>query len=298
MNLPAVDTFAIRGADSEGPSPQVRTKKAASSPSPAPRYHDIREDAAVAGIPIWKEALFGAELLLLHASPVFYGLGVPGGDRSAVVLIPGFLGTDLYLGHLAAWLERIGYRPYVSGIGLNAECPNLLIKYQLADTIDRALRQTRRRVHLIGHSLGGVMARSVAGQRPKDVASVTTLGAPFRGTVLNHSVLNVAAAVRQNILNEHGDEVLPECYTPRCTCDFVNSLRCRMPDSALQTAIYTQDDGVVDWHYCRTGESGNDFEVSGTHMGLVFNPGVYTIIAERLASARKRTPINAGAKRC
>lgn len=264
----------------------MKQKRVGPTPSSAPHY-SIREDAADAGIPIWKEALFGAELLLLHASPVFYGLGIPRGDGSAVVLIPGFLGTDLYLSHLASWLERIGYRPYVSGIGLNAECPNLLIKYKLGETVARALRQTRRKVHLIGHSLGGVMARSVTGQRPNDVASVTTLGAPFRGTVLNHSVLNVASAVRQDILNEHGDEVLPDCYTPRCTCDFVNSLRSRLNGSTLQTAIYTRDDGVVDWRYCRTGDGEIDHEVCGTHMGLVFNPAVYTVIAERLAMARK-----------
>ena len=276
----------------------MRAKKTASSSSLAPRHYDIREDAADAGIAIWKEVLFGAELLLLHASPVFYGLGIPRGDGSAVVLIPGFLGTDLYLTHLAEWLARIGYRSYVSGMGLNAECPNLLIKYRLTETIDKARRHTRRKVHLIGHSLGGVMARSIAAQRPNDVASVTTLAAPFRGTVLNHSVLNVAEAVRKNILNEHGKEVLPDCYTPRCTCEFVNSLRSRMNGSALQTAIYTQDDGVVDWHYCRTGDGDIDFEVSGTHMGLVFNPAVYTVIAERLAGTHKRARINGAAKRC
>jgi len=276
----------------------VRAKRTASSSSClAPRHYDIREDAADAGIPIWKEVLFGAELLLLHASPVFYGLGIPRGDGSAVVVIPGFLGTDLYLTHLAEWLGRIGYRSYVSGMGLNAECPNLLIKYRLTETIDKARRHTRRKIHLIGHSLGGVMARSIAAQRPNDVASVTTLAAPFRGTVLNHSVLNVAEAVRQNILNEHAQDVLPDCYTPRCTCEFVNSLRRRMNGSALQTAIYTRDDGVVDWHYCRTGDQDIDFEVSGTHMGLVFNPAVYTVIAERLGEARTRRRVNGAARR-
>src|SRR5512146_548739 len=53
-----------------------------------------------AKISIWKEAFFGAELLLLHASPVYYGFGVPPGDGSGVVVIPGFLGTDEYLQHL------------------------------------------------------------------------------------------------------------------------------------------------------------------------------------------------------
>jgi hypothetical protein len=78
---------------------------------------------------------------------------------------------------------------------------------------------------------------------------------------------------------------MPECYTPRCTCDFVNSLRTDLPRSIPQTAIYTQDDGIVDWRYCRTGDCECDFEVPGTHIGLAFNPSAYSVIAERLAQA-------------
>ncbi|MBZ5646932.1 MAG: alpha/beta fold hydrolase [Acidobacteriia bacterium] len=251
----------------------------------APHRYSVRNDDAEADIPIWKEVLFGAELLLLHASPVFYGLGIPRGDGSAVVVIPGFLGNDVYLTHLSSWLGRIGYRAYLSGIGLNAECPNLLIKYRLHEAIEKALKQTRRKIHLIGHSLGGMMARSIATQRPKDVASVITLAAPFRGKVLHHKVMQVASAVRRQILDHHGSDVLPECYTSHCTCDFVNSLRCEMAGHVKETAIYTRDDGIADWRYCRTGNSDVDFEVSGTHIGLVFNPSVYTIVADRLAEA-------------
>ncbi len=252
---------------------------------PGPR---VREQEGEAIVPIWNEALFGAELLLLHASPVYYGLGVPHGDGSAVIVIPGFLGTDLYVTHLYSWLQRIGYRSYLSGIGLNADCPNLLIRYRLSDTIEEALADTGRKVHLIGHSLGGIIARSVAAQRPKDVASVITLAAPFRGTVLHESVLRAAHIVRGHILDQRGDEVRPDCYTARCTCDFVNSLRCPMPAGVDITAIFTRDDGIADWRYCRTGKCDRDFEVSGTHVGLVFNPSVYTIIADRLAAARTR----------
>ena len=73
-----------------------------------PQAAAFREDQVEANISIWKEALFAADILLLHASPVFYGLGVPRGDGSPVVLIPGFLGSDAYLGQLHTWLERIG----------------------------------------------------------------------------------------------------------------------------------------------------------------------------------------------
>jgi len=223
---------------------------------------------------------------LLHASPVYWGLGVPHGDGSAVVIIPGFLGTDLYLMELHAWLKRIGYRPYFSGIGVNAECPNLLIQRRLNQTIEKALSDTGRKIHLIGHSLGGVIARSVAGERPRDVASVTTLVAPIRGTAANRTVLHAAEAVRLRILQEHGRRVLPDCYTGRCTCNFLDSLRRKVPKQMIETAIYTRHDGIVDWRYCRTMDPKIDVEVSGTHIGMAFNPTAYSIVAERLAKAQ------------
>lgn len=238
-----------------------------------------------ADITIWKEAFFGAELLLLHASPLYYGFGIPHGNGSGVVVIPGFLGTDEYLTHLHSWLDRIGYRSYLSGIGLNAECPNLLIRYRLARTIQKALDETGGRIHLIGHSLGGIIARSIAAQRPKDIASVITIASPFRGAVLHRSIVRAARVVRSQIIETHGRSVLPECFTSRCTCDFIESLRSELPMSVMQTAIYTPDDGVVDWRCCLTGEDEDDFEVPGTHIGLAFNASAYKVIAERLAEA-------------
>src|ERR1051326_2851379 len=122
---------------------RVRKNNAKGGRAAAPRRTPpVRDHQGEADIAIWKEALFGAELLLLHASPVYYGLGIPKGDGSAVVVIPGFLGSDLYVSHLHSWLERIGYRPYVSGIGLNADCPNLLIRYQLGATVRQAFADT------------------------------------------------------------------------------------------------------------------------------------------------------------
>ncbi len=263
-----------------------KQKKAAGSSKTRAGKHTGRGHVP-ADISPWTEALFAAEILMLHATPIYYGFGVPRGDDSAVIIIPGFLGTDLYLMELHAWLGRIGYRPYFSGIGINADCPNLLIQRHVTETVDRALRETGQRIHLIGHSLGGVIARSIAGQRPRDVASVITLASPIRGTVTNHSVVHAADAVRLRILQEHGKGVLPHCYTGRCTCNFVDSLRREVPASMLQTAIYTRDDGIVDWRYCRTKDPEIDVEVPGTHIGMAFNPSAYAVVAQRLAKARR-----------
>jgi len=248
----------------------------------------VREPEAQPNLSMWREAFVGVELLLLHAAPVYYGIGVPRGDSSGVVLIPGFLANDIYLMEMYAWLKRIGYRPYYSGIGMNADCPNLLISRRLNETMEQALSETGKRVHLIGHSLGGIIGRSVAGSRPRDVASVVTLGAPFRGTAMHPRVKQLVDLVRGQILRDHEEKVLPDCYTSRCTCSFLDHLRKEIPAEVAETAIYTRTDGFVDWRYCMTESPDNDFEVTGTHLGLVFNPAIYRIIAHRLADPSSR----------
>src|ERR1019366_7323875 len=142
---------------------------------------EVRKPHEALSLPIWNELLVGIEMVYLRLSPVYWGFGIPPGDGSAVVVIPGFLLTDLYLMEFRSWINRIGYKAYFSGIGLNAECPNLLIQYKLTETIQKAYKETGKKVHLVGHSLGGVIARAVAHQMPDRVASVITLGSPFRG---------------------------------------------------------------------------------------------------------------------
>jgi hypothetical protein len=112
---------------------------------------------------------------------------------------------------------------------------------------------------------------------------VITLASPFRGTVTNKTVLHAAEVVRLRILAEHGRGVLPDCYTGRCTCNFINSLSREIPQSVVETAIYTRHDGIVDWRYCMTRNEDVDFEVPGTHIGMAFNASAYAIVAERLA---------------
>lgn len=234
--------------------------------------------------PVWQEWLAGVELAFLQVSPIYWGYGIPHGDGSGVVLVPGFLGTDLYLSQFAVWLRRIGYKAYYSGIPINADCPNLLIRRNLNEAIEKANASSKGKIHLVGHSLGGSLARAAAAQMPERIASVITLGAPIRGIGARTSVMSAAEMVRKQILEKHGRSVLPACYTSRCTCEFVESLKGEIPKSVRQTAIYTKKDGILDWRVCQTGDPNVDIEVSATHIGMVFSPLVYGVVARRLAS--------------
>lgn len=233
-------------------------------------------------LPIWFESLVGVDWALLHLSPVYYGFGVPAGDGSPVVVVPGFLGSDFYLYELYMWLARIGYRPYLSGIGWNADCLNTLSERLIA-TIRRAKEETGQKVHLVGHSLGGVLSRSAATQHADLVASVTTLGSPFRGVRSHPKVVEMSEKIRRRIFAKTDKTEYPQCYTGHCHCLAVTALHSFLPKQIRQTAIYTKSDGIVDWQNCRSRFEANNFEVTGTHIGLVFNFQVYKLIASRLA---------------
>jgi pimeloyl-ACP methyl ester carboxylesterase len=239
-------------------------------------------DQRPASVPIWRESLAGLDWLALRTSPVFYGCGVSRGDGAAVVLVPGFLGTDWYLLELHGWLARIGYRPYLSRIGRNAECLDLLSD-RLLETVETARRDTGRPVHLIGHSLGGMLARSLAARRPDLAASVITLGSPFRGIRSHPFVLFASDRVRAQIRRDDR----PDCYTGHCRCPAVSGLETSFPASVPQLAVFTKTDGIVDWRVCVSDDATANVEVAGTHVGLVANPGAYRAIAHHLAAARR-----------
>jgi len=253
-----------------------------SSPS---SFEHFLKDQQASQRPLWRESFVGLDWLALRSSPVYYGLGVPRGDGSAVIVVPGFLGTDVYLQELHQWLRRIGYQPYMSQIGWNAECINTLVD-RLKTTVTRAQSETKRKVHLIGHSLGGVLSRSAAAQCTDSVSSVITLGSPFRGIRSHPLVLAAGERVRARIRRQH-DELPPDCYTGYCECEAVTAVQNGLPKSIQQTAVFTKNDGVVDWRVCVSDDSSTNFEVKGTHVGLVFNGSVYGLIASRLRAARE-----------
>lgn len=245
------------------------------------------EDASLipAATPIWREAMFPLEWLALRASPVYWGLGVPHGDGEPVVVVPGFLASDVSLVELYWWLARIGYRPYFSNIGRNVDCPDH-ITGRLHETVRRARKETGQRVRLVGHSLGGMLSRSLALEHPDEVAMVITLGSPFRDAVRAHPVLISAAAT----LREHGGtglakNVRPACFSGHCMCTFVKNMLAPEDWEVPRYAVYSRRDGVVEWESCIEEDPALNDEVHSSHLGMVVHAGTYRVIARRLRMA-------------
>jgi pimeloyl-ACP methyl ester carboxylesterase len=227
-------------------------------------------------VKLWDPLAF-REMSALLRDPVFRGRGVPRGDGRPVLLVPGFLSGDWSLTVLSNWLERIGYKPHLSGILFNVQDSESLLaglRHRLV-TIESAAGS---RVSLVGHSRGGLLAKVLSQRRPQSVEQVITLGAPLADTtdlalVTRHAVGVVKTA------NELA-------YGRRLSAEgrFAHDLR--LPPVVPTTSIYTRSDDVVNFRSCLRPDIPS-LSVWGSHNGLLVNPEVYRLLGRLLARPRR-----------
>jgi triacylglycerol lipase len=240
---------------------------------------------------MWREALCGLDWLSLRFSPVYLGQGVPHGDGSPVILVPGFLTTDAYLMEIYFWLRRIGYSPFLSRIGVNASCIQELTQ-RLDDRIVNVHTQTGRRVRLIGHSLGGLLARAIAARRPEIVSQLISLGTPIQALEAHPAIWAAAGFMRKVAAHLRHAEASGQSDHSSCLSESCQCLPGRRPSpcppaSVHRAALFTRSDGVLAWRNCLESDPGLNYDVGGTHMGLVFNAHAYRIVATLLAGASR-----------
>jgi triacylglycerol lipase len=222
------------------------------------------------------------ELGRLLVDPVLRGAGVPRGDGRPVILMPGFLAGDHTLAVIAAWLRRVGYRPYVCGFVANVDCSD-----RAADRVERRVgaiyRKHGRRVALIGHSRGGHYARAIAARDPERVSHAISLGAGL-AEMLAASVPTrfAVAGVRRGVRVTHRAKS-DTCLSADCACAFTQDYARAFPSELVRlTSIYSKQDGVIRWQSAIVPEA-DCVEVTGSHVGLVFNRQAYRAIADALA---------------
>ena len=190
------------------------------------------------------------------------------GDDHPVLVLPGFMATDLSTIPLRKYLKGIGYRVYGWDQGRNyAKLDYIEL---LHERLDGIYHKYHRQVSIIGWSLGGVYARQMAKESPELVRQIITLGSPFKGV----TKANNAKWIYDILTNGKGEAQLD----PEIMIDIPK------PAPVPTTAIYSKEDGVVPWKACMETPTDihQNVQVHGSHLGLGVNVTVMEIIADRL----------------
>jgi triacylglycerol lipase len=229
-----------------------------------------------------REVRWQLELGRLLVDPVFRGRGVPRGDGRPVILMPGMGGGDQTLLVLAAWLRRIGYRPHLCGFVANINCSDRAVE-QVERRLEAIHARHCRRVALIGHSRGGHYARALGRRRPELVSHAISIGAGLRQMLATSYPTQVAARGIRAVLLQTGRAGSSRCLTEACDCAFARDFAGAFPaDRVRLTSIYSKEDGVVRWQSAQVHDA-DCVEVTGSHVGLIFNRKTYRVIASTLA---------------
>jgi len=206
---------------------------------------------------------------------------LPQGDGHPVVIFPGLASDAHALLPLRHSCEALGYAVYDWEQGFNTGPQGDLDAWlaNLARHVRGVAQLHRRRVSLIGWSLGGIYAREIAKLQPGLSRQVMTLGTPFAGRGHESHV-----GWLYRLLNG-SKPVISDALAAR--------LQSHPP--VPTTSIYSRSDGIVAWQACvmqGRAEEGDaevdNVEVDGSHIGLGWNPEVLRIVAQRLARPERR----------
>lgn len=191
----------------------------------------------------------------------------PRGNDQPVLLIPGFLAGDATLRPMAARLRAAGYRTYRSRVHANVRCAQATGEVLERRTEEIAHRWGRP-VALIGHSLGGLIAKGLAHRRPDLVAGIVTLGSPLLAPGAVHPVLAFDLMVLARLQRwGFGDLMGDDCTSGECARLSWEELAAPAHDGFVFTSIYSRRDGIVDWHAC-LDPAATQVEVACSHIGM------------------------------
>ena len=192
--------------------------------------------------------------------------GLPRGDGHAVLVIPALFSTDFLTRGFRGAVAALGYRVTGWGAGINLGPTQKTweaLSVRLADLADRS----GHKVSVVGHSLGGVIARALAHEYPAMVRGVITICSPFR-----LPAATPLAPIYRGLSLLHADNAI---LLPRIVA----------PPPVPTTAIYSPQDGIVAWASCidDPGPGRENVAVYGRHATMLADARTLLVIAERLA---------------
>lgn len=223
-----------------------------------------------------------------------YAGATPPRSGDPVLLVPGFMAGDGTLSLMARGLRQAGWRTYRSHIHANVGCT--LDAAELLEARLQAIAIRRgTRVQIVGHSLGGMLARGVAARRPDLVSGIITMGSPVLAPGAHHISLTRSVDVLVR-LNRAGVRrfMSEDCVAGACARQSFDEAQQALPDGVGFTAIYSRRDGIVDWRAC-LDPAARAVEVTASHCGMALDPRVMDAVVAGLLAGGSRPGTLAGA---
>ena len=169
-----------------------------------------------------------------------------------------------------------------AGFVTNTDCSDRALD-RVERTVDELWGAYGRRVALIGHSRGGHFARALAARRPERVSHAISMGADLQGMFGASAPTLFAVNVARRAVRASGRARRETCLSAHCGCPFSRDYARLFPfDRVRLTSIYSKGDGVVHWR-CQVIPHADCVEVTGSHVGLIFNRKGYQAVARALA---------------
>jgi pimeloyl-ACP methyl ester carboxylesterase len=214
-----------------------------------------------------------------------YATRVPEAGLAPVVLVPGFMAGDGSLGLMARHLRRIGHRTYRSAMHANVGCTQDASD-RLEQRIEAVAVKRDRKVTVVGHSLGGLLARGVAARRPDLVDQIVTLGSPLLAPGAAHSLLllDLALLVRLQRLGL-GRVMGADCTSGDCAKLSWEQATAPLHRAVGFTSVFSRRDGIIDWRACLDPQA-RTVEVRTSHLGMAYDPVVLDVVTAALAERR------------
>jgi triacylglycerol lipase len=204
-----------------------------------------------------------------------------------VLLVPGFMAGDATLKGMAMFLRHQGFRTYRAQIHVNVGCTR-----EAADRLERRLEtiaiRRDRKVTIVGHSLGGMLARGLASRRPDLVEGIVSMGSPVLAPGAIHRVLAWDAEMLAKLTRVGFRGMMgSDCFGGECArLSFEESKLPIDPDLGF-TAIYSRRDGIVDWKAC-LDPAAQHVEVRTSHVGMAVDPVVMDHVLAALRAQQVR----------
>lgn len=206
-----------------------------------------------------------------------------------VILVPGFMAGDTSLAFMARALRAQGYRTYRSMIHANIGC-TLNAAAQLESRLESIAIRRGTRVQIVGHSLGGMLARGIAVRRPDLVSGIITMGSPMLAPGAHHRALTAGVDVLVRLSRAGVPGLMSEeCVGGSCARQSFDESRMLVPAGVGFTAIYSKRDGIVDWRAC-VDPDAHAVEVTASHIGMAVDPRVIDQVVDSLR--RQAQPVS------